>query len=89
MLTATMAGYMWGSERHFGRFIEKFMLTGLTYRRHPAHPWDIATGSQPVTQRSIIAGLSTLSLIGAGRFGMITTGTGTTITTMPRRAGRV
>jgi hypothetical protein len=43
----------------------------------------------PVQQRSIIAGLSTLSLTGEGRFGMITTGTGTTITTMPRRAGRV
>jgi len=41
-----------------------------------------------VQQRSIIAEHSTVAGLAATRFGMITTGTTTTIT-MPSRAGRV
>ena len=77
-----------GSDGLKGVVGEKIVQTGLTYRRGLAQPWGSSNRIPPVHQRSIIAGLSTLSLTGEGRFGMITTGTGTTIT-MPSRAGRV
>ena len=81
-----------GAVRRFRRpkcgCLRKIHADGVDVSPSPQSPLAQFNRIASVHQRSIIAGLSTLSLTGVGRFGMITTGAGTTIT-MPPRAGRV